>query len=206
MPPSPAAYYKQQAGKIQGAEGRGLRLLLLDRKPANVHQDKLVPACLHTQEKGGSKAVSEGWRERADADGIYKVPWVSCAVAAYLHYYWPPLSLSLACVSVCLQASQSGSVTHCCFSSWLLLCSLHHPLLSHSVFTFPLLSHSSSHFLLFLLLLLLPPLPLVVLPVFNFPQFPCSCHLPPPSGLVLLQPTTSSLLPTPLLLTGRGGG
>ena len=96
-----------------------------------------------------------------------KLPWESCATESYLHSHWPSLSLSIACVSVTLQASQSGSVTLCCFSSSLLLFSLTHPFLSCSVFhpIFPLLPLvSSSH------------------------------HLPPPSRLVLSLPTTPVLL------------
>ena len=134
-----------------------------------------------------------------------KLPWESCATASYLRRYWPPLSLSIACVSVCLQASQSGSVTLCCFSSWLLLSSFHHPALSSAL---PFLSYISTPLLFFphpsYSLFLFPLLFLWSLPV--FPQFPrpmiSLLHL---LSLSLLGPptttTTSSLLPTPLLLT-----
>lgn len=69
-----------------------------------------------------SKGTRNGERKRCWQH--LKLSWESCATASYLHHYWPPLSLSVACVSVRLQASQSGSVTLCCFSSWLLLFSI----------------------------------------------------------------------------------
>lgn len=116
-----------------------------------------INRCQHailTLREGESKGMRhEAWGMEGESGCWWhlKLPWESCATASYLHRYWPPLSLAIACVSLCLQASQSGSVTLCWFSSWLLPSSFHHPFLSCSVFypTFPLLSHSSSYFLLF---------------------------------------------------------
>lgn len=155
-------------------------------------QDKSVPACnAHAQ---------RGERERGCWRHL-KLAWESCATASYLHRYWPSLSHSVACVSVCLQASQSGSVTLCCFSSWLLRSSLHHPLLSRSV-SFILHFHSSIiplSLLFFLLhsLLFFSFWSLWSFPMLNFPQFPCPVisllHLvlfshsrPPPPSFPLL--------------------
>lgn len=115
-----------------------------------------------------------------------------------IYCYWPPLSLSIACVSVCLQASQSGSVTLCCFSSWLLLSSFHHPFLLALLyptfplpFFIPLSSFFFSPFIFFLVSLVSSSIELPT--VFLF------CHRPPPSRLALswpdhlLPPSHSSL-------------
>ena len=97
------------------------------------------------------ESMRDGGRERMLT--AFKTP-----MGILCHCILSPLllasTISRHSVCVCVsQASQSGSVTLCCFSSWLLLSSFHHPFLSHSVFypTFPLLSNSSSHFLLFFL-------------------------------------------------------
>lgn len=105
-------------------------------------------------------------------------------------------------VSVCFQDSQSGSVTLCRFSSWLLPPAVP---LSLCVFypAFQLPSHSSSHLLLFSFSSFFSSL---VSSCAELPTVSLSCYLPPPSHLVLSRLTTSCLLPTPLLLTGRGGG
>lgn len=146
----------------------------------------------------------EGEKERATAWGMeaesgcwrhLKLPWESCATASYLLLYWPPLSLSMACVSVCLQASQSGSVTLCCFSSWLLRSSLPPTILfSRLVFIplFPfffLLPYSCvpfSHWSLWSLPLCWTSHSFLAL---SSNSSILSCHL--------------LLLPTPLLLTGK---
>lgn len=148
------------------------------------------------------ESMRDGGRKRGCWRHL-KLPWESCATASYLLRYWPPLSHSIACVSVCLQASQSGSVTLCCFSSWLLLSSFHQPFPSRSVFypTFPLpFFIPLSPFSLFLsLFFLLSPVSASV----ELPTVALFCHLP---ALSRRPATSSSLLPTPLLLTGRRGG
>lgn len=141
-----------------------------------------------------SKGTRNGERKRCWQH--LKLSWESCATASYLHHYWPPLSLSVACVSVRLQASQSGSVTLCCFSSWLLLFSI-----PPSV---PLLLGLLSY-------IFTPPPFFIPLPSFSSFIFFRVCLFftrveLPTVGLILLLPTTSSFHPTLLLLIGTEGG
>lgn len=103
-------------------------------------------------------------------------------------------------VCVCFQASQSGSVTLCCFSSWLLPPSIPFSLCLLSYISTPLpFFNSLSPFFLFISLVC----SLCLLPMLNFPQFPCpvisllhfilfSCGRPPLPFFLLV------------LLTGRG--
>lgn len=154
------------------------------------HQDKSVPAC-NPQSK----------KQRVRARGMEREKAMLTAFKTHgnhvhLHHYWPPLSLSVACVSVRLQASQSGSVTLCCFSSWLLL------------FSIP----PSVPLLLCLLSYIFTPPPFFIpLPSFSsFIFFRVCLFLTrvelPTVGLILLLPTTSSFHPTLLLLIGTEGG
>lgn len=127
----------------------------------------------------------------------------------------PPLlaSISLSIACFCLSPSLSERISH----PLLLQLLAASPLIPPSVpFPLRLLSYISTP----------PPLSIPLSPFFSssfsfhfhlvslvysrveLPTVSPSCHLPPPSRLVLSLPTTSSLHPTPLLLTGRreGGG
>lgn len=158
------------------------------------HQDKSVPAC-NPQSK----------KQRVRARGMEREKAMLTAFKTHgNHVLLHPISTTIGlrylsavvCVSVRLQASQSGSVTLCCFSSWLLLFSIPPsvPLLlcllsyifTPPPFFIPLTSFSSFIFFRVCLFLTRVELPTV--------------------GLILLLPTTSSFHPTLLLLIGTEGG
>lgn len=134
---------------------------------------------------------SECWRH-------LKLPWESCATVFYPHRYWPPLSLTIACtvclsVSKLLRADQSPFAASApgCFSSY------YTPLPFSISFILHFLSQSSSHCLFY------PSFfPTGVLNCFNvnLPTVSLFCHCSP--FLILCH---KQLLPTPVLLMGRGG-
>lgn len=105
---------------------------------------------------------------------------------------------SVCCVPVCFQASQSGSVTLCCFSSWLLLFLLHSPSLFLSLLSY--ISSPSRHPTVFFSPCSLLPLFGIAL-MLTFPQHPGSVV----AFLISSYSCHKQLLPTPVLLMGRGG-
>lgn len=106
---------------------------------------------------------------------------------------------SVYCMPVGFQASQSGSVTLCCFSSWLLLFLLHSPSLFYLLSYIPSPSRHPTVFFCFFTPLSLLPLFWIAL-MLTFPQYPCSVI----ALLISSYSCHKQLLPTPVLLTGRG--
>lgn len=164
-----------------------------------MHQDKLEPTEAHAVRVWESIGERNWETERKWMLTAFKTP-----MKILCHCFLPALLLASAishhsvyCMSVCFQASQSGSVTLCCFSSWLLLFLLHSPSLFYLFYpTFPLCHHPTVFFT-----------PLSLLPLFwialmlTFPQHPCSVI----AFLISSYSCHKQLLPTPVLLTGRGG-
>lgn len=175
-------------------------------KSGNMHQDKSVPAhSPHSQR--GRELKHEGWRGRTMLTA-FKTPMgilCHCILSAPLL----ASTISQHSVRFCLSPNLSDRISH--------------PLLLQLLAASLPISPSIPLLLCLLFYISTPPpffiplspfsLPLTLYFLFGLvasrvelPAFSLSCHLPPPSHLVLLLPTTSSLDPTPLLLIGRRGG
>lgn len=124
-----------------GAEGARWVCCFWAKKLECMHQDKVKPAEAHAGRVQESTGKRDWETERKWMLTAFKTP---MRILCHCFLSAPLLASAIShhsvyCMPVCLQASQSGSVTLCCFSSWLLLFLLHSPSLFYLFYpTFPL--------------------------------------------------------------------